>query len=98
MMKNFLDLFYEPRDLDMPLDVGYRGRTNVGAVALKQDLEGTVTVPDTGLREFLANLNIDLNADETRVFIIGSVCGGTGAAGIPTIPPSVSALPAGVLV
>ena len=38
-LKHFLDLFYETKDLEMELDVGYRGRTNVGAVALKQDLE-----------------------------------------------------------
>ena len=84
--KKFLDLFYEPNDLEMVLDFGYRGRTSVGAVALKQDLEGTAAVPRSGLREFLEKLNIDIQANEARVFVMGSVFGGTGAAGLPTIP------------
>jgi len=90
--KQFLDLFYEPNDLEMVLDVGYRGRTNVGSVALKQDLEKTANVPDNGLRQFLEKLNIDLQAGEVRIFVMGSVFGGTGAAGLPTIPQLIANL------
>jgi hypothetical protein len=96
-LKSFLNLFYEPSDLEMVLDVGYRGRTNVGAVALKQDLEGTSNVEQGGLREFLENLNIDLQAGEARVFVMGSVFGGTGAAGMPTIPKLIAKLPGDVI-
>jgi hypothetical protein len=96
-LKNFLDLFYEAADLEMVLDVGYRGRTNVGAVALKQDLEGTANVPDRGLREFLEKLSIDLQTKEARIFVMGSVFGGTGAAGLPTIPQLISSLPSDVM-
>jgi len=96
-LKNFLDLFYEPADLEMVLDVGYRGRTNVGAVALKQDLERTANVPQGGLREFLEKLNIRLQAEEARIFVMGSVFGGTGAAGLPTIPQLIDNLPSEVI-
>ncbi|MEA2175515.1 MAG: hypothetical protein QOD00_3107 [Blastocatellia bacterium] len=96
-LKNFLDLFYESADLEMVLDVGYRGRTNVGAVALKQDLEGTANLPQGGLREFLERLNIDLQTKEARVFVMGSVFGGTGAAGLPTVPQLIENLPADVM-
>jgi hypothetical protein len=92
-LRQFLDLFYEPGDLEMVLDVGYRGRTNVGAVALKQDMEGTATVDNSGLREFLVNLNEDLTSGEARLFVMGSVFGGTGAAGLPTIPSLINNLP-----
>lgn len=95
--KKFLDLFYEPNDLEMVLDVGYRGRTNVGAVALKQDLENTASIPGVGLREFLEKLNIDLQAKEARIFVMGSVFGGTGAAGLPTIPQLIANLPTDVM-
>ena len=95
--KDFLNLFYEPADLEMVLDVGYRGRTNVGAVALKQDLEGTANIANSGLREFLANVNIDLQTEETKTFVIGSVFGGTGAAGLPTIPALIDRLPSEVI-
>lgn len=85
--RNFLDLFYEPDDRNMVLNVGYQGRTNVGAVALKQDLEETADVEQSGLNEFLGNLYLDLAKDnDARIFVVGSVFGGTGAAGIPTIP------------
>lgn len=92
-LQDFLTLFYEKDDLEMVLDVGYRGRTNVGAVALKQDMEGTATLENSGLREFLVNLNEDLQAGEAKVFVMGSVFGGTGAAGLPTIPNLINNLP-----
>jgi hypothetical protein len=95
--KRFLDLFYEPNDLEMVLDVGYRGRTNVGAVALKQDLEGTADIAQGGLREFLERLNIALQTNEARIFVMGSVFGGTGAAGLPTVPQLIDNLPADVI-
>src|SRR6266404_2203854 len=95
--KKFLDLFYEPNDLEMVLDVGYRGRTNVGAVALKQDLESTSNIPEVGLREFLEKLNIDLQSKEVRVFVMGSVFGGTGAAGLPTISELIASIPTDVI-
>lgn len=96
-LKDFLDLFYESADLEMVLDVGYRGRTNVGAVALKQDLEHTANVPEGGLRQFLEKLNIDIQTKEARIFVMGSVFGGTGAAGLPTIPQLIESLPADVV-
>lgn len=92
-LQDFLNLFYEQNDLEMVLDVGYRGRTNVGAVALKQDMEGTAIIENSGLREFLVSLNEDLQAGETKVYVMGSVFGGTGAAGLPTIPNLINNLP-----
>jgi hypothetical protein len=85
-LRSFVDLFYHSEDMNMPLEVGYQGRTNVGAVALKQDLEETRNIVNSGLCEFLAALTGDVQNGEARVFVVGSVFGGTGAAGIPTIP------------
>lgn len=97
-LRNFLDLFYEPADWNMLLNVGYQGRTNVGAVALKQDMEDTVDIDKSGLNEFLGNLYLDLSKDnEARIFVIGSVFGGTGAAGIPTLPSLIKNIDKGAL-
>lgn len=85
-LRSFIDLFYQSNDMSMDMEVGYQGRTNVGAVALKQDLEDTKNTPGGGLREFLTALTGDLQNGEARVFVAGSVFGGTGAAGIPTLP------------
>jgi hypothetical protein len=84
--KDFLRLFYQGGDLSMPLNIGYRGRTSIGAVALKLDLDGTVEHEGGGLRELVRNLQADLQNGNPRVFILGSVFGGTGAAALPTIP------------
>lgn len=90
-LQRFINLFYHPSDLSMNLEVGYQGRTNVGSVALKHDLEETIETPGAGLREFLAALAGDLQR-ETKVFVAGSIFGGTGAAGIPTIPALIKQL------
>lgn len=96
-LRSFIDLFYQSSDLSMDLEVGYQGRTNVGAVALKQDLEETRDIEQTGLREFLRALTNDLQNGEARVFVAGSVFGGTGAAGIPTLPALIKGLDAAAL-
>lgn len=95
--KNFLNLFYDAKDLDMVLDVGYRGRTNIGAVVLKQDLETTAHVPKSGLYELLSSLNTELQNGVAKIFVMGSVFGGTGAASIPILPALFKSLPGQVL-
>lgn len=85
--KDFVSLFYEPDDLTMKLGKGYRGRPNIGAVTLISDLRRTANTAGKGLREFINSLRTDLlQPEDVRVFIFGSVFGGTGAAGLPTIP------------
>jgi hypothetical protein len=69
----------------MQLNAGYRGRTSVGAVALKIDLDSTVTDKDGGLYELIQSLQADLQNGRPRVFVTGSVFGGTGAAALPTV-------------
>lgn len=95
-LKQFINLFYDEGDLEMDLEVGYQGRTSVGSVALKQDLEETAESDGIGLRELLASLTRDLQR-ETKIFVVGSIFGGTGAAGIPTIPALIENLNPNVL-
>ncbi|MGH9800787.1 MAG: hypothetical protein ACRD82_10515, partial [Blastocatellia bacterium] len=96
-LKKYLELFYTSDDLEMTMEEGYRGRTNVGSVALKQDLESTASLDGHRMRRFLGELNRDLNQEEAKLFVIGSVFGGTGAAGLPTIPALLNNLPDEVL-
>jgi hypothetical protein len=91
-VRSFLDLFYTPGDLNMPLREGYVGKPNVGSVALKLSLQGSI-VPGSSLYNFLQRLNSDLQGGEARVFVFGSVFGGTGAAGLPTVPSLINNLP-----
>jgi hypothetical protein len=91
-IQEFLRLFYTDAEMEMALGGGYRGKPNVGSVALKQDLTDTSTA-DRALHEFLRSLNTEVQNGEARVFVIGSVFGGTGAAGVPTIPALIRSLP-----
>lgn len=84
--KDFVQLFYEHADLDMRLGKGYRGRPNVGAVVLISDLRRTISKKGNGLSELIDAMRADLKSDIVRVFVFGSVFGGTGAAGLPTVP------------
>lgn len=86
-IKNFAKLFYEREDLEMPLGKGYRGRPNVGAVTLISDLRRTSANPNSALGQMMGSIRADLQAERpVRVFVYGSVFGGTGAAGIPSVP------------
>lgn len=84
--KEFLQLFYEQDDLNMELGKGYRGRPNVGVVTLISDLRRTVNSGGNGLQKLTESLRAELKGDPVRVFMFGSVFGGTGAAGLPTLP------------
>ena len=66
----------------MNLAEGYRGRAHVGAAAL-------VSALDHDQPEFLERLvelmQASAGGEEVRIFLAGSLFGGTGAAGFPTI-------------
>lgn len=80
---NLVDLLFSKRDLEMTLQHGFKGRPNIGSVVFSQ----------LGQKERqngkLISKNKDFGAfahsfkDGDRVFVIGSIFGGTGAAGIP---------------
>jgi hypothetical protein len=84
-MKKLLDLLYPPEALDLVMGGGYAGKPNVGAVALKLDLAASCRT-DPAIRAFLGALNADIQNHDARIFVFGSVFGGTGAAGLPTLP------------
>src|SRR5215213_2244633 len=91
-LRQFIDLFYSHADLDMSLRDGYQAKPNIGAVALKQALEKSI-IAGNSLHTFLQRLNTDLQTGEARLFVFGSVFGGTGAAGLPIIPALIKELP-----
>jgi hypothetical protein len=85
--RHFLDLFFSGQDLEMELDVGYRGRTGVGAIAMRQHLQASSTNPVYGLKPFVEKLSDDAQKGTSpKLFATGSVFGGTGATGLASIP------------
>ncbi|UOQ65578.1 hypothetical protein [Hymenobacter volaticus] len=72
--KHLVDLLFDPKSLNEPLTVGFKGSPNVGSVVLNQLMNS----PEI---EFFAN---GFGPDD-RVFFISSIFGGTGAAGFPLL-------------
>jgi hypothetical protein len=82
--KALFDLLYCPQtEQDMGLGGGYRARPNVGATALTTAIRSKPQ-PDfwTELTQAMAPA---LNGNPVRVLLMGSLFGGTGAAGFPTL-------------
>lgn len=89
------ELFFEKSTVqEFPLDHGYRAQTHLGSLLMYHGIieaaikakKGGPDVKDNEreLQEFLQLLN--QNATNARVFVFGSVFGGTGASSIPVIP------------
>lgn len=78
---NAADLFevlYSKRERKTELDKGFRGHPSIGASVMAQ----TVLGADEPWKTFRLKVTKDPNA---KIFLAGSIFGGTGAAGFPTI-------------
>lgn len=87
----FRDESARPADAEqtMSLAEGYRGRAHVGASALLAALHHDQPEFLARLTELMRNSS---TGGEVRIFIAGSLFGGTGAAGFPTIARSLNNL------
>jgi hypothetical protein len=81
--KNLMDLLYEADETEqlMRLGEGYRARPHIGAAAMMSQAAGNGEFWGP-LRE---KIEVAAGGEEVRIFFVGSVFGGTGAAGFPTI-------------
>lgn len=89
------DLFLERKTVqDFNLDHGYRAQTHLGSFLMYHGIveaarnmrngDENLGEEDKSLRNFL--LKLLENSENARVFVFGSVFGGTGASSIPIIP------------
>ena len=79
-LQDFTRVLFSEQELDTPLNEGFRGHPNIGAVVLA-DPDPTAEPWKT----FWADVENTQQAGGMRVFLAGSIFGGTGAAGIPTL-------------
>jgi hypothetical protein len=80
---HLFDVLYSRAERETSLEKGFRGHPSIGAAVLAERVELGDEEP---WRTFRNRIAIDLNAaGGARVFLIGSIFGGTGAAGFPTI-------------
>lgn len=93
------DLFFEKDSVqDFKLDHGYRAQTHLGSMLMYHGIIESarnakkggddIKYQDRELEKFLQELN--QHAANARVFVFGSVFGGTGASSIPVIPLALS--------
>jgi hypothetical protein len=66
---------------DLALDEGYRGRPHIGSAAMTARIEGDVEF----WKQLLDAIKRGQAGAEVRLMLAGSVFGGTGAAGFPTL-------------
>ena len=88
------DLFaalFTPLERMTPLDKGFRGHPSIGAAVMAKTIELDSSEP---WKTFKTLIEMDLNNNQgtPKVFIFGSIFGGTGAAGFPTIASLVNQL------
>jgi hypothetical protein len=98
--QQLLDLLYDEDDLGMSFEKGYVGRAHIGSLDLLGTLQQAAKVAAAGEEEAAAGddpLRIFFRALRSaaqggggaRLLVYGSIFGGTGASGLPTVPPLV---------
>lgn len=76
-----LDLFFEPSELEMSIKQGFRGRPAIGATVLAQ----SVTFDDGPWSALIDEIRSRGTSGQVHLLLTGSVFGGSGAAGVPTL-------------
>ena len=89
-----LKLLYDDSDLDRTFEIGYVGRAHVGSLDLYRTIKeamsrlanGGSEEADQAIDQFFGALRAEAQSGHPRLLVTGSVFGGTGASGVPTIP------------
>ncbi len=81
---NLFDVLYTSEERDANLDVGFRGRPAIGAAVMSQVKLDSLDHDSWG--QLMSQLQKDTGGGKRpKVFLCGSIFGGTGASGLPTI-------------
>ena len=85
------DLVFSENVQEFNLRHGYRAQTHLGSMMMYHSIiEAAKSPRDNDLKRFLSKLTTASQNGQPRVFILGSVFGGTGASSIPIIPQAIS--------
>lgn len=85
------DLVLSENVEDFNLRHGYRAQTHLGSMMMYHSIiEAAKSQAGNDLKKFLGELIKASQNGQPRVFILGSVFGGTGASSIPIIPQAIS--------
>ncbi|BFM40500.1 hypothetical protein [Synechocystis sp. LKSZ1] len=92
-LAQLFDVLYSPDEQAADLAVGFRGRPPIGsAVMSRLDLENTqATSLSDNWQKFFNHIQSDCGGgDKVAIHLFGSIFGGTGASGVPTLAALIS--------
>jgi len=90
--KDLSNLLLTENVRDFDLKHGYRAQTHLGSLLMYHAvLEEVKKNPQGNLSKFIQNIFDASEVGATKVFVLGSVFGGTGASSIPVIPKAFNA-------
>lgn len=82
-VRNLFDVLYSREEKETTLEKGFRGHPSIGAAVLASTLRLGEGQPWQMFRD---RIQQDIGGgEEARIILVGSIFGGTGAAGLPTI-------------
>lgn len=85
------DLMLDQNVEEFNLQHGYRAQTHLGSMMMYQSIvEAAQAKSKNGLKEFVSTLITETTSGKAKVFILGSVFGGTGASSIPIVPQALT--------
>lgn len=85
------DLVLDCNVEEFNLKHGYRAQTHLGSMMMYQSIvEAAKSALPNGLKDFVSALITATTTGTAKVFILGSVFGGTGASSIPIIPQALT--------
>jgi hypothetical protein len=85
---HLFDVLYSPKEKQTSLEYGFRGHPSIGAAVMAAAVKLGVEEPWATLRN---QIRLDVGTGQSaKVILFGSIFGGTGASGVPTIGRLVS--------
>jgi hypothetical protein len=84
---NLFDVLYSPKEKQTALDYGFRGHPSIGAAVMAAAVKLGGEEPWATMRD---QIRLDKAGEGAKVILFGSIFGGTGASGVPTIGRLVS--------
>jgi Tubulin like len=85
---NLFDVLYSPREKKTSLEYGFRGHPSIGAAIMASAVKLGGEEPWATMRD---QISLDVKGGEgAKIILFGSIFGGTGASGVPTIARLVS--------
>jgi hypothetical protein len=82
-LADLFDVLFSPEEKSTLLEKGFRGHPSIGAAVMANAMQFDTVEPWKTIIEEIAN---DVgNGKNVKLFVFGSIFGGTGAAGFPTI-------------